>query len=237
MPGYRSPLDAYREDLARAHGKNRLAAGDEFWIILSTGLRRLSQAPPRSRAPAARRLASAIQSLASGFEEPALKRDTSSPRAVRPDGTGRPAAVAAVLSHYPDAAYADELVAELRGAAADAEEAGAVVLAREMLTDLLSLTSHAPPLARGLVLLQLGRVCRTLGDLSSAGDLLRAAGELGRAEHVPELEAREALGLAVLARVRGNYPEARKLFERSLQGAAAVGLPDVEGMAHQGLMI
>src|SRR5688572_26104444 len=236
MSGYRSPLDAYREDLARAHGKKRLAAGDEFWIILATGLRRLSQAPARSRAPAARRLASAIQSIAGGFEQPGPKRLTSH-RAPRADDTGRPAAVAAALSHFPDEAFASELVTELRGAAAEAEEAGAVGLAREMLTDLRSLTAHAPPLARGLILLQLGRVCRTLGDLSSAGDLLRAAGDLGRAEAVPELEAREALGLAVLARVRGNYPEARKLFERSLQGAAAVGLPDVEGMAHQGLMI
>src|SRR5688572_33100762 len=105
MSGYRSPLDAYREDLARAHGKKRLAAGDEFWIILATGLRRLSQAPARSRAPAARRLASAIQSIASGFADaPSARLVNAAP--LRAEDGARPSAVAAALTHYGDEAYA-----------------------------------------------------------------------------------------------------------------------------------
>jgi tetratricopeptide (TPR) repeat protein len=129
------------------------------------------------------------------------------------------------------------LVTHVRGVAADAEEAGALILAREMLTDLRSLIAHAPALDRGGVLLQLGRIARTLGDLDGAVDLLRAAGDLGRAEGVPELVVRESLGEAVVARSRGNYPKARSLFGMALDGATALGLVDVQGMSHQGLMI
>jgi tetratricopeptide (TPR) repeat protein len=236
MSGYRSPLDAYRDDLSRAGGKKRLAAGDEFWIILATGLRRLSQAPPRKRGAAARRLAVAIDAVAAGLDASSAKRGVT-PRAARASENGRPTSVAAALAHYPDPAHASDLVTQVRGAAADAEEAGAVVLAREMLTDLRALTPRAPALERGLVLLQLGRIERTLGSLETASDLLRAAGELGRSENVDELRTREALGLAVVARVRGNYPAARSLFETALKEASANGLADVTGMAHQGLMI
>ena len=58
--------------------------------------------------------------------------------------TGRPSAVADALAHYPDPKFAGALITHVQGAAADAEEAGAVVLAREMLTDLRELASHAP---------------------------------------------------------------------------------------------
>jgi tetratricopeptide (TPR) repeat protein len=236
MPGYRSPLDAYRDDLARAHGKKRLAAGDEFWIILSTGLRRLSQAPTRSRAPAARRLAGAIHALATGFSDAPSPQLTATPPA-RADDSGRPAAVAAALARYGDEASVSAIVTQVRGAAADAEEAGAVVLAREMLTDLAALTPHATPLDRGMVLIQLGRIARTLGNLDSAFDLVTAAGDIGRSAGVRELEVRESAAKAILARTRGNYPEARRLFETALEGATDLGLADVTGGVHQGLMI
>src|SRR5689334_7281878 len=129
MSGFRSPLDAYREDLSRVPGRKRLAAGDEFWIVLATGLRRLAQATSRSRPAAARRLASALVTF---DQEMARKR---SPRRAAdvapPPETGRPAAIAEALSRYPTLEFASALVTHVRGAAADAEEAGAVILARE----------------------------------------------------------------------------------------------------------
>jgi tetratricopeptide (TPR) repeat protein len=106
-----------------------------------------------------------------------------------------------------------------------------------MLTDLLEIATHASALDRGTVLLQLGRIARTLGDLDRAIDLLHAAGDLGRATGNRELVVREALGEAVVARTRGNYPEARRCFEMALEGSGDLGLGDVQGMAHQGLMI
>lgn len=233
--GFRSPLDAYREDLSRAQDRKRLASDDEFWIIVATGLRRLTQAPARSRAGAARRLSSALVTFARklGRRDASLSAD-----GARTSDAGRRAVVIAdALAQLSDPASASALVAEIRGVAADAEEAGAVILAREILTDIRQVTSHARALERGLVLLQLGRIARTLGDLDGALDLLHAAGDLGRTEGVPELLAREAAGEAVVARTRGNYPSARALFERALEAGSAIGLADVIGLSHHGLMI
>ena len=236
MAGFRSPLDAYREDLSRAQGRTRLAADDEFWIILASGLRRVSQASARSRPAAARRLATAIVTLkeradiGGGAAKPATE-----PLDVR--RTGRPDAVADALRRFPDTESARALVTELRGSAADAEEAGGLLLAREMLTDLTDIAAHAPPLDRGLILIQLGRIARTLGELDTARDLIVAAGDLGRSSGARELEVREAQALAVLARTRGNHPAARTYFQTAADGAAELGLVDVSGMAHHGLMI
>jgi tetratricopeptide (TPR) repeat protein len=235
MSGFRSPLDAYREDLSRAPGRRRLAAGDEFWLILATGLRRLAQAPVRSRPAAARRLSTALVALANEHDRKTTKRPAR--QRTSNERTGSPSTVAAALTQFPSAEHAHALVAEVRGAAADAEEAGAVELAREVLTDLVELSSHAPALDRGGVLLQLGRIARTLGDLDAALDMLHAAGAIGRECDVPELVTRESLGEAVVARTRGNYPAARRHFETALEGAKSLGLADVKGMAHQGLMI
>ncbi|HUQ79811.1 MAG TPA: hypothetical protein VM076_01670 [Gemmatimonadaceae bacterium] len=235
MSGFRSPLDAYREDLARVPGRKRLAAGDEFWIVLATGLRRLAQASPSSRPPAARRLAKAVVTLGQELDRKRTPKRIAD-LAAAPE-TGRPSAIAEALAQYPSTGSASALVTQVRAAAADAEEAGAVILAREMLTDLLELTPHAPALDRGRVFLQLGRIARTLGELDGAVDLFRAAGDVGRAEGIRELVVREELAQSMIARSRGNYPRSRALLEAALQGASELGLVDVQGMSHQGLMI
>jgi tetratricopeptide (TPR) repeat protein len=233
MSGFRSPLDAYREDLSRMPGRQRLAADDEFWIILATGLRRLAQAANRARPAAAHRLGQALVTLAQELSSP--RRDADD---VEIDATtDRPLEVADALAHYPDPAYASALVATVKSVAADAEEAGAIMLAREVMTDLRDICGHAAVIDRGTVLIQLGRISRTLGDLDSAVDYFKAAGNLGRATGTRELEIREAAALAVVARTRGNYPSARELFERALDGAQELGLAEVTALAHQGLMI
>ena len=234
MSGFRSPLDAYREDLSRAPGRRRLAAGDEFWIILATGLRRIAQTPPRSRRASAHRLARALDALESDVaKRPGARMN----RTADAKGSGLASLVAGALSQFPEPAHAASLVTHVRATAADAEEAGAVVLAREILTDLLDLTPHAHALDRGLILLQLARVARTLGEHGEAQDYLGAARDLGRSAGVPEIEVRVAGAEAVLARIRGNYPAARSLFESALSGAEALHLTDIQGAAHHGLMI
>jgi hypothetical protein len=49
--------------------------------------------------------------------------------------------------------------------------------------------------------------------------------------------ARSAVGRGVIARVRGNYPRARTLFQQGLTHAESGGHRSLEGMAHQGLTI
>ena len=238
MSGFRSPLDAYREDLSRAPGRNRLATDDELWIILATGLRRVSQAPVRSRPAAAKRLATALVTLAEQVER--MSGGASGDIDLRDQGqrqSGRARALADAFRQFADPAFAGTLVTEMRAVAADAEEAGGLLVAREMLTDLLALTPHAAPLDRGLVLIQLGRIARTLGELETARDMFVAAGDLGRSTGTRELEVREANAQAVLARTRGNHPAARAYFQAAADGAAELGLVDVSGLAHHGLMI
>jgi hypothetical protein len=236
MAGFRSPLDAYREDLSRANGRKRFASGDEFWIILATGLRRLAHEHDAGRPPAARRLASILVAFAKQIAKLSTPEDGTDERG-SPMDAARAEAVADALARYPEAEDAALLVRHVRATAADAEEAGAVELAREILTDLRDLSSHAQPLDRGLVLIQLARVARTLGELDAAQDLLRAAGDLARATGTRELEVRVAAADAVLAHTRGNYPAARRLFETALAGASELALSDVAGLAHHGLMV
>lgn len=202
MAGFRSPLDAYRADLARAPGRKRLAADDEFWIILATGLRRLAQAPRRSRSAAARRLSAALLTFAKQVDRTGVTDRLT--RSVEPTMPRHAADLANALKQFPTPEFASALVTHVCAVAANAEESGAVLIAREMLTDLTKLSAHAPAIDRGSILLRLGRLASTLGDLDSAVDLLRAAGDLGRAEGVPELVAGEAVAQAAIERTRGR---------------------------------
>jgi hypothetical protein len=70
-----------------------------------------------------------------------------------------------------------------------------------------------------------------------ANDYCQAVGDLGRATNTRELEVRETSALAVLARTRGNHPDARRLFAAAAEAASKLGIDDVQGLAHQGLMI
>jgi len=88
-----------------------------------------------------------------------------------------------------------------------------------------------------MILIQLARIARSVGELDTANDLLQAVGDLGRATGTPELEVRRAAAAGVLAQTHGNYPAARHHFEAALEGATEMKLDDVLGFAHQGLMI
>jgi hypothetical protein len=239
MAGFRSPLDAYREDLSRANDRKRFGLGDEFWIFLSTGLRRLAHEHAPHRGAAARRLASILVTFAREFAKaphPPGEADATDEGGAEAL-SARAIDVADALARFPEPEDAELLVRHVRAAAADAEEAGAVALAREMLTDLRDLSEHAPPLERGMILMQLSRIARSVGELDAAHDLLHAVSDLGRATGTRELEIRRAAGAGVLAQTRGNYPAARQFFTAALEGATEMGLGDVLGFAHQGLMI
>jgi tetratricopeptide (TPR) repeat protein len=182
-------------------------------------------------------MAAALASYERVVQRPAEAAPRVDALAARTPRTGEPAAVAKSLATCPSVESAGALATQIRGAAANAEEAGALLLAREMLSDLSELVAHAPPVERGMILIQLGRVARTLGELDTAQDFVRAAGDIGRSTGTPELEAREVAAQAVLARVRGNHPAARSLFQQAAERGEALGLADVAGQGHQGLMI
>jgi len=129
------------------------------------------------------------------------------------------------------------IVAELSAAALRMESAGALLLAASMLASLERALGDSLPLERGRVVAQWARVERMLGETDVAADLYERVGRLGVRSKLPELRARAVLGLGVLARMRGNYPEARERFQRGLAMAERAGLAELTGLAHQSLMI
>ena len=70
-----------------------------------------------------------------------------------------------------------------------------------------------------------------------AADLYEMAGRIGGAFHIADLQVRADLGRGVVARMRGNYPEARARFRRALRRAERAGLRALTGIAHHGLMV
>lgn len=143
--------------------------------------------------------------------------------------------LAALVATAPEVDGA--IVARLSAAALRMESAGALLLAASMLASIERLLDDALVLERGRVIAQWARVERMLGETDVAADLYERARRSGRRHELPELLARADLGLGVLARMRGNYPEARRRFRRGLAVAERAGLVELTGIAHQSLMI
>ena len=123
-----------------------------------------------------------------------------------------------------------------RRIANEAEEAGAFHLAYSILA-LTESIQRDDPLERGRSIAQRARIARKVNDREGAEELYRTVEELAREVGSPELRSRAFLGYGVLARVRGNYPDARRWYALAASEADAHGITDLSSMAHQGLMI
>ena len=132
---------------------------------------------------------------------------------------------------------ADEVVRALRVLADQMAEAGALWLAFSALGHLRLAAASAAPRELGLAMADQAWVARSIGDLDTAEQLYSGVSDLGEAFAQPELSARALLGKGVCARIRGNYPRARSLFQDGLARATAAGLTELESVGHQGLLI
>lgn len=108
-------------------------------------------------------------------------------------------------------------------------------LADAMATAALALPSLIP-IDRGRMLIIRARAARKLHQLDVAEDRYRAVRRLGRATHNPELGARAALGIGLIAMSRGNLPEVRRLGRLAVRLARAGNLPHAEHEGRHGLM-
>ena len=235
-----APGAAYAADVARLNGRAPIGAADDAWLALAQVLARAAELPVRERA---RVLAAGGRTLTAlvPADAPAPVRNAlgaaGAALGTLGDALGRGVARRAAR----DGAEAGEVraaVDALQGAVAQAEQAGAFLLAFSTLA--AARDALAPVLdrrAEGLVLAQQGRVARQVGALVMAAELYAQSVRAARAARAPDVLARALIGRGALASMRGNYPEARTLFRRGLRLANRVGAEEHRRAAHHGLLL
>lgn len=201
---------------------------DTVWLLVAHCLHRLSRAQGDVRRSIAENCAAAIGDLAA---------------TVSPD-TPEEAAMLAELDRLRGALPcmgtvrgAREVVEAARVLARQMAEAGALWLGFSTLGHVRLAAIAAPVRDLGLAMADQAWVARTLGDLDSADELYDAVSAAGTRGGEVELQARALLGKGVTARVRGNYPKARKHLRDGLTRAERAGLTDLAAIGHQGLLI
>ena len=223
-----SPLEAYRSDLSRHPNRTDFGRSDTVWLLVAHCLHRLSRAHGDARRSIAENCASAIGDLAS---------------TVSPD-TPEEAVMIAQLARLRGALPAidtqcgcGDLIDGARILARQMADAGALWLAFSTLGHVRVAATCARARDLGLAMADQAWVARTLGDLDSADELYDEVTSAGQRAGEVELVARALLGKGVTARVRGNYPHARKWLRQGLEHAEAAGLADLAAVGHQGLLI
>lgn len=119
-----------------------------------------------------------------------------------------------------DATTFDRLSPRVRAVAMAIEDAGALHLAHALVFRWME-SSGLSDLEVGRCRALLGRILRQLGATEQALASYGAAEALGRRAALPELTARAYIGYAVLAQLRGNYPEHDRWFAQALDAATA----------------
>jgi tetratricopeptide (TPR) repeat protein len=223
-----SPLEAYRADLSRNPNRTDFGRSDTVWLLVAHCLHRLSRAQGEARRSIAENCALAIGDLAS-----TVSPDT-------PDEAEMITQLARIRAGLPlidTRAGASDVVASARALADQMAEAGALWLAYSALGHVRIAAGAAPVRDLGLAMADQAWVARSLGDVESADELYEGVSAAGEQHGERELQARAQLGLGVNARVRGNYPKARRAFQEGLRIATEAGLSEMQSVGHHGLLI
>jgi tetratricopeptide (TPR) repeat protein len=211
----RSPLSAYREDLARrGEGRERFGASDATWLSVATILSHAVGDPTDTRPALLPTLREVVGT------DPLLRE------------------VLAVAEHEPPAGLEFDGVSPIvRAIVERMEDDGALNLAYSMLAVLAEADVRLSVLERGRVLAQLGRVAWKAGAPDTAREQYRRAEVLGRTARIPELCVRAWVGYSIVARLHGNYPEVRKWGARAAHEAERAGLTALGSLAYHSLMV
>jgi hypothetical protein len=207
-------VDAYRADLSNA-AKSEFSDRDATWLAFGTVLQRAVSLQGVDRAAYLRSASEAVTGASQtiGLKEPLalLARDGSSP---------------------------DALCAVVLGLASEAEEGGAYALATAMLDFARILIGVENVRLQGRLLGQQARILRKIGEDDLSHELLNQVEELGTTHGDGELVARAHLGKGILARIRGNYPDARREFQAVLEAPTSDdAMRELHMHAHHGLLI
>lgn len=118
------------------------------------------------------------------------------------------------------------------------ERAGALSLATSTAFALVQAREAigADALEHGRALAMVAHIAWVRGMVDSAHGYYRRTSRLGRAEGLPELRVRAWLGYAILAHLRGNYPDMGRWARRAARGAERARLRALAIIAHQTAM-
>lgn len=214
-------LDAYRADLSNAD-RSQFSASDPTWLAFGTQLQRAVSLPNAERAAYLRAGASRLvdESTASSLTSPLTS------------------AIGALARDAGEDPYHVTLCAAGMFVAADAEDAGAFALATLMLDFTRALVGQNEVQLQGRMLGRQARILRKIGELDAALELYVEIADMGTTHGDHELVASSHLGKGVVARVRGNYPQARAEFLAALDSAAVTdALRDLHVSAYHGLLV
>ena len=170
-----------------------------------------------------------------------LESATRLERAAMTRGAERERLLAGLMAQHRIVAFRDSgipmaaLFSTVMGIGQDMLDSACYRTAHSLLSTLLVLLPEGETLLRGRVIAVQGRLARELGDGVSSRGYYEEVEQLGMSSGLEELTGRAWVGLGILARHRGDYPEARRLCSAviGLKGAAS----DSVGIAHHEMLI
>lgn len=219
------PTSAYREDLARAQGRERFAPVDALWLLAVQALEFAGGLRPVERSALYTNVAAALLAESN--------RQTRDPESV--PYTDVLAGLANQLARASDDG-ADELAAWYLRLAEQITGAGANHLALAVIAHLLRIPNLQSRLL-GRVLSHQGRIARNLGDLEAAEDCFGSVIALGTRTRDREIVARGLYGMAGVDLMKGNHPRGRSRYEQALRAAEDAESDELIGLAHRGLLV
>jgi hypothetical protein len=229
-----SPEQAYNADIRRNPGRSDFAPADTAWLVLTHVLHRLHRAEPKEWVPvaktAARTLHEYLAATAGAHDGGAEIEETRAELARFCD--------ALPDAYDPDAA--DRASQAVRMIAQRMAMANALHVAYTTVADLRGALPATSGREHALCLALQAAVARLFGTeeaLDAAQELDEQVEEFAVIVGDAELRVRSLLGRGVIARIRGNYPVARKYFTEGLAEATAAGLSTLAATAHNSLAI
>ena len=214
LGSFQPVLEAYSTDLAHRRSEVPITPHDGHWIAVGSLLSHARNVPETKR----RRLLSQAR------------------RMIRSLLGDAPWAQGPLLDAAPPA---DRRVLgpRVRLLCEQIEDAGAIHLADALVSTYLVSGDEIDALERGRIAALRGRFAWKQGDHVTAHERYRRVRAIARRIGSTELEVRAAVGFAVVARLRGNYPASRTAARQAVRLGEAHGLSRLAALGHQSLMI
>ncbi|MEP6619715.1 MAG: hypothetical protein ABJE47_10375 [bacterium] len=205
--------DAYRADVASRSLTGQFGPPDGQWIALANMLSHVDSSMDALPWTLVDELLDALTPLRQLHLEP-------------PEPVG---ATAADIVH--------ERGRRIRLVAEEMENAGALELADVVLASYCMAEPVVASLDQGRCLAQRGRLRWKLGDAVASHTRYRETERIGKRCGSDELVMRAWIGYAVLARLRGNYPDCRRWTERAIRMGERRAFKALTGLAHHVAMV